>query len=105
MEVLDIDVLVWGCLPLAPEQQAFLGSHLLHRDVLDGEPEDDGPDHPQGHLDVAVHDLLGADGDELDALAGDEVERLVDVGDLVANSIGCYFLTVLTVFMPVNDSP
>lgn len=24
VEVLDIDVLVWGCLALAPEQQTFL---------------------------------------------------------------------------------
>lgn len=29
----------------------------FHRDILDGEPEDDGPDHSQGHLCVAVHDL------------------------------------------------
>ena len=83
MEVLDVDVLVGRGLPLAPEEQALLGRHLLHGDVLDGEAQDDGPDHAQGHLDVAVDDLLGADRHELDALAGDEVERLVDVGDLV----------------------
>lgn len=38
----------------------------FHRDVLDGEPEDDGPDHSQGHLCVAVHNLCtqgkGAEG-------------------------------------------
>ena len=38
MEVLDIDILVRGSLPLAPEQQTLLGGHLLHGDVLDGEP-------------------------------------------------------------------
>lgn len=76
MEVLDVDVLVGRGLPLAPEQQPLLGRHLLDGDVLDGEAEDDGPDHAKCHLDVAVDDLLGADGDELDALAGDEVERL-----------------------------
>lgn len=29
----------------------------FHGNVLDGEAEDDGPDHSQGHLGVAVHDL------------------------------------------------
>ena len=33
VEVLHIDVLVGSGLPLAPEQQAFLGRHLLHADV------------------------------------------------------------------------
>jgi len=32
-------------------------SGTFHRDVLDGEAEDDGPDHSQGHLGVAVDDL------------------------------------------------
>jgi hypothetical protein len=54
MEVLDVDVLVGGGLPLAPEQETLLGGHLLNGDVLDGEAEDDGPDHAQGHLGVAV---------------------------------------------------
>ena len=38
VEVLDVDVLVGGRLALAPKQQALLGRHLLHRDVLDSEP-------------------------------------------------------------------
>ena len=38
VEVLHIDVLVGGGLPLAPQQQTLLGGHLFHRDVLDGEP-------------------------------------------------------------------
>lgn len=29
----------------------------FYRDVLDGEAEDDGPDHSQGHLDVSVHNF------------------------------------------------
>lgn len=29
----------------------------FYGDVLDGEAEDDGPDHSQGHLDVPVHDF------------------------------------------------
>ena len=40
------------------------------------EAEDDGPDHAQRHLDVAVHDLLGADRHQLHALRSDEVQRL-----------------------------
>lgn len=57
MEVLDVDVLVGRRFPLAPEQETLLGGHLLDGDVLDGEAEDDGPDHTKGHLDVAVDDL------------------------------------------------
>ena len=54
MEVLNIDVLVRSSLSLAPEQQTFLGGHLFHRDVLDGETQDNGPDHTQGHFHVSV---------------------------------------------------
>ena len=57
VEVLDVDVFVGGGLPLAPEEETFLGRHLLDWDVLDGETQDDGPDHAQGHLDVAVDDF------------------------------------------------
>lgn len=32
-------------------------THTFHRNVLDGEAEDYGPDHSQGHLSVAIHDL------------------------------------------------
>ena len=42
MEVLDIDILVRRCLPLAPEQETLLGGHLLNRNVLDGEPGQQG---------------------------------------------------------------
>ena len=31
----------------------------FHGYVLDGEAKDDGPDHSQGHLGVAVDDLCG----------------------------------------------
>ena len=57
VEVLDVDVLVGRRLALAPEQQALLGRHLFDRDVLDGEAQNDGPDHAQRHLGVSVHDL------------------------------------------------
>ena len=50
---------------------------------LDGESEDDGPDHTECHFDVSVDDLLGTDGHKFDAFAGDEVKSLVNVGDLV----------------------
>ena len=57
MEVLDIDVLVRCSFALAPKEQTFLGGHFLHGDVLNGEPEDDGPDHTKSHLDVAIDDF------------------------------------------------
>lgn len=50
MEVLNVDVLVRGCLALTPQQQTLLGSHLLHGYVLDGEPQDDRPYHTQSHF-------------------------------------------------------
>ena len=74
VEVLNIDILVRRCLPLAPEQETLLGGHLLNRNVLDGEPgqqkcytqnwikqnclpQDNSPDHSKGHLDVSVNDF------------------------------------------------
>jgi hypothetical protein len=57
VEVLNVDIFVWSGFSLAPEEQTFLGSHLFYGDVLNGETEDDGPDHAQGHLDVAVDDF------------------------------------------------
>jgi hypothetical protein len=42
VEVLDVHVLVGRRLALAPQQQALLRRHLLHRDVLDGEPDQRG---------------------------------------------------------------
>jgi len=83
VEVLDIDILVRRCLPLAPEQETLLGGHLLHGDVLDGEPQDNGPDHSKGHLDVSVNDFFSSDGHQFDTLAGDEIEGFVDIGNFV----------------------
>jgi len=84
MEILDIDLgLVGGGLSLAPEQETLFGRQLFHGNVLDGESQNDGPDHSQSHLAVSVDDFFSSDGDELDSLGRDEVERFVDVGDLV----------------------
>ena len=83
VKVLHVHVLVRLRLALAPEQQALLGRHLLDADVLDGEAQDDRPDHAERHLQIAVDNLLGADADQLDALALYEAERLVHVGYLV----------------------
>lgn len=88
MEVLYIDIFVGGGLALAPQQQALFGCHLLHRNVLDGESQDDGPDHAEGHLQVAVDDFFGADRHQLDALPFDELEGFVDVGDLREEKLG-----------------
>ena len=31
--------------------------HTFHRDVLDGEAQDDGPDHTKGHLHITVNNF------------------------------------------------
>ena len=68
MEVLDVDVLVWRSLTLAPEEETLLGRGFLDGDVLDGEAEDNGPDHTQSHFNVAVDDFLGTNGNKADTL-------------------------------------
>ena len=57
VEVLDIDILVRSCLALAPKEKALLGRQLLHRDVLDGKPEDDRPDHSKRQLGRTIADF------------------------------------------------
>ena len=83
MEVLDVDILVWCSLALAPEKETLFGGGFLDGDVLDGESKDNGPDHTQSHFNVAVDDFLGTNWDEADTLGLDKVKGLVDVGDLV----------------------
>ena len=83
MEVLNIDVFVRRRLALTPQEQTFFGRHLFYGDVLNGEPENNRPDHAEGHFHVAVDDLFGADRDEFHALTRDEIEGFVHVGDLV----------------------
>ena len=55
---MDVDVLVWRRLALAPKQEPLFGRHLLDGNVLDGETQNDGPDHTQSHLGVAVDDFF-----------------------------------------------
>ena len=57
MEVLNVDVLVGRRFALAPEEEALLGRHLLHWNVLDGKAQNDRPDHTQRHLGVSIHDF------------------------------------------------
>lgn len=83
MEVLHVDVLVGRGLALAPQQETLLGCHFLDGNVLNGESQNDGPDHAQGHLEVAVDNLLGADRHQLHALGRDKVQSFVHVGDLI----------------------
>ena len=59
MEVLDVDVLVWRRLSLAPEKKTFFGGCFFDGNVLDGESEDDRPDHTQCHFDVSIDDFFG----------------------------------------------
>jgi hypothetical protein len=85
-EVPDVDVVVAGGLHLAPEQKSILGgprgcsrSRLFHGDLLDLEPEDDGPDETEGESGVSVDDVVSAHVLEVDPLLVQEGERLVDV--------------------------
>lgn len=57
VEVLDIDILVRSSFALAPEQQTLFGGQLFHRDVLDGKPKDDCPDHAEGQFRCTVADF------------------------------------------------
>lgn len=66
MEVLNVDVLVRRCLALAPQKQTLLGGHLFHGNILNGETQNDGPDHTERHLQVAVNDFLRSDGHQFD---------------------------------------
>ena len=85
-EVPDVDVVVAGGLHLAPEQKSILGgprgcsrSRLFHGDLLDLEPEDDGPDETEGESGVSADDVVSAYVLEVDPLLVQEGERLVDV--------------------------
>lgn len=82
MEVLHVDVLVRRRLALTPQQQTLLCGHLLDGNVLNGETQDDRPDHTQRHLKVAVNDLLGTDRHQFHAFRRNKVESFVDIGDL-----------------------
>lgn len=111
MEVLHVDVLVGGRLPLAPQQQALLGRGLcngagsarrtpaapraprgpaltFHRDVLDGEAQDDGPDHAQRHLRVAVHDFWEPGGKKATPSAPRRAARLDPTAQLMPRARG-----------------
>ena len=80
-EVCDVDVVIFGGVLLAPDEKGISCSSLFDGDVVDEELVDDGPDETEGQLDIAVDDVLRADGDEPD---------LLDIGD-VADSDGAVF--------------
>lgn len=83
MEVLYIDIFVRGGFALAPQQQALLGGHLFDRDILNSETQDDGPDHTEGHLQIAINDFFGTNRYQMDTLWGNKVQSLIDIGDFV----------------------
>lgn len=82
MEVLNVDVLVGSRLTLAPQQQTLLGGHLFDGNVLNGESQNDGPDHTQSHLQIAIDNFLSADRHQFHTFRRDKVQRFVHVGDL-----------------------
>jgi hypothetical protein len=57
MEVLHVNILVRGGFPLTPQQQTFLGSDFLHRDVLNGKSQNNSPDHTQCHFQIFINDF------------------------------------------------
>lgn len=84
MEVLYINVLVWGSLTLTPQQQTFLGGHFFNGNVLNSETQDDRPDHTQRHLQITVDNFFGTNRYQFYALRGNEVKGFIHVGDLIA---------------------
>lgn len=87
MKVLHIDVLVRSRFALTPQKQTFFGSHLLDGNVLNSETQNDGPDHTQSHFHVAIDNFLCTNGHQLDSLGGNEIQGLVDVGNLVKSHL------------------
>lgn len=83
MEVLYVDIFVRSSFALAPQQETLFGCHLLNGNILDGESQNDGPDHTQCHLKVAVNDFFRTDRDQLDAFRCDEVQSFVDICNLI----------------------
>lgn len=82
MEVLYVDVLVWGSLALAPQKQTFFGGHFFNRNVLDSETQDDCPNHTQSHLQVSIDDFFGTDWNQFYSFGFDEIKSFVYIGNL-----------------------
>lgn len=82
MEVLYVDIFVWSSFALAPQQETFFGGHFLHRNVLDGETQDDCPNHTQRHLQISVDNFFGTDRNQFHTFGLNEIECFVNVGDL-----------------------
>lgn len=82
MEVLYVNVLVWSSLALAPQQQTFFSGHFFNGNVLDGETQDDGPNHTQSHFQVTIDDFFGTDWHQFYTFGFDEIESFVNVSNL-----------------------
>lgn len=82
MEVLYVDVFVRSSFALAPQQETFFGCHFLNGNILDSESQNDGPDHTQSHLQVAINNFLGSNRDQLYAFWCDIVQSFVDICNL-----------------------
>ena len=84
-EVPHVDVVVASSLDLAPQQQGVLGRPRLlalllhHGDLLDLEPQDDGPDETEGEPGVAVHDVVGAHVLQVNSLLVEEAQGFVHI--------------------------
>ena len=87
-EVSHFDFVVAGRLALAPQQQTLLGAQTLLVDVADGEAQNKSPNKTQDDLAVAVDDIFGANICHLNTPPLDEVQRLVDILELLHAELG-----------------
>lgn len=82
VEVLYVDILIWSSFALAPQQESLLGCHLFNRDILDGESQNNGPDHAQCHFKISIDNFFGANWDELNTFGCNKVKGFVYVSNL-----------------------
>lgn len=86
-EVPDINSLVAGCFPLAPQEEALFGRETLLIDIGDGESENEGPDQAENDLPISIHDVFGTNVGQLYASAFYEVQALVHVLELLDSQL------------------
>lgn len=83
MEVLYVDIFVWSSFALAPQQKTFFSGHFFHRNVLDGETQDDCPNHTQRHFQISIDNFLGTNWNQFYTFGFNEIECFVNVGNLL----------------------
>ena len=82
-EVANFDFIVAGRLPLTPQKETFLGAQTFFVDVANSETQNKSPYQAEDNLAVAVDDILGTGVGKLDPPTPDEIQRLVDILELL----------------------